>query len=285
MVKSKENETAKQRPSKISADKILSIILGSMVVVFYVMPVGLPVPISSTTEAFYDTVEGLPDDSVVAIQCIFTATGYAEQKGQILATLSHLFSRPIKLVFFSLWVTESPPLVDLAIDLVPKEIIDQRTYGEDYVVYGYVAGEEQSMTAVGTDIWNVYPLDGGGTPTTDLLMMHDIHSADDFDILVYIGAMFPASEASIRQWGQTFKLPILMAVDAANYMALMPYFPQQVLGILNGVRGGAEYEILIKRPGPSAAFTDAISGMAIIFTVALIVGNISYLRKNGGVEK
>ena len=260
--------------SKISGAKLVSSIIVVMIVLFYLRPLGLPVPVSETTQSFYDAIEDLPDGSVVGVQCILTDTGFAEQKGGIAAILTHLFDKSITLVFFSVYQPTSPPLVDKSISMVPKDIVEKNVYGEDYVVYGFVGGEEQSLTAIGNNVWDIYPMDQYGTPTEDIPLMENVREASDFDLVVILNAWFPASEASVRQWDQTFNVPIVLAVDAAQFMALQPYYPEQVNGLIFGVRGGAEYEILIQRPGTSIAFTDAMSGMAILLTIALVAGNI-----------
>lgn len=278
-----ENESQKktmtERLVKVSGAKWLCLIIGIMVMFFYVRPIGFPVPISQTTKSFYDAIEALPENSVVGIQNVLTPTGYAEQKGQVIAIYTHLFARPLKLVFFNVWVATSPPIVATAMELVPRDVLQKRQYGKDYVIYGYVAGEERSMAAIGNNFWDAYPVDTAGTPTSSIPMMSGIRTAKDFAIIVHICAMFPSTDAAIRVWIQTFKVRVVMAVDSSNYMALMPYYPAIVPGILNGVRGGAEYEILIKRPGPSLAFTDAISGMAVILIGALFVGNVLFYQR------
>ena len=276
------NQDIMQKLRNISETKLLAIIIGAMIIFLYVRPIGLPIPISDTTQSFYDAIENLPEGSVVAVQCILTPTGYAEQKGGLIAILTHLFSKELKLVFFSVYQASSPPLVEEVISLVPEDLINAREYGKDYVIYGFVAGEEQSLTAIGNNFWDVYPVDSRGTPTDQLSMMENIQDATDFDIILSLSAWFPAAESSVRQWGQTFSKSVIMAVDAAQYMALMPYYPDQIEGVIFGVRGGAEYETLIGKPGVSISFTDAISGMAILLTLALIVGNVVTLNKNKG---
>ena len=50
-----QKKTITERLVKASGAKWLCLIIGIMVVFFYVRPIGLPVPISQTTKSFYDS--------------------------------------------------------------------------------------------------------------------------------------------------------------------------------------------------------------------------------------
>ena len=49
-----------------------------------------------------------------------------------------------------------------------------------------------------------------------------------------------------------------------------------MIGILGGLRGGAEYEILINKPGASVAKMDSESISHLYIIALIIIGNIGY---------
>jgi hypothetical protein len=59
----------------------------------------------------------------------------------------------------------------------------------------------------------------------------------------------------------------------------MPYYPNQIKGLLAGVDGGTQYEAMIKRPGAGLAFTAAMSGCYLLMLAFLLVGNVAYFAQ------
>jgi hypothetical protein len=73
----------------------------------------------------------------------------------------------------------------------------------------------------------------------------------------------------MRQWAP-LKKPILLNIIAISVPLCMPYVEKgMVTAYLNGQRGGAEYEKLLRQPGMGTSFIDAQS-MIHLYIVAMI---------------
>jgi hypothetical protein len=73
----------------------------------------------------------------------------------------------------------------------------------------------------------------------------------------------------------------MLAFDGSFYQGMLPYFPAQIAGLLPGVRGGAEYEILIDQPGVNLIQSDALSLGHMIVIISVIIGNTVYFLSKG----
>jgi hypothetical protein len=64
---------------------------------------------------------------------------------------------------------------------------------------------------------------------------------------------------------------------------ILPYYPINVQGVLNGGIGAAEYESFGGFPGEAVKLSDMLSVAHLVILVFLILGNIGwYMRPRGG---
>ena len=157
------------------------------------------------------------------------------------------------------------------------------TYGEDIIVLPYRAGQESAATAFGENLRDLYAADHYGTPIDNLPLMADIAVIADVDLI----AAFSAGDTGlwfIRQVGAKFATPIIVGTVGPGTPLYMVYFSSgQLVGLLNGLAGAAEYESLAKVPGKALAAMDAQSVGHGYFIILMILSNIVYfaLRRAG----
>jgi len=58
-----------------------------------------------------------------------------------------------------------------------------------------------------------------------------------------------------------------------------PYYPDQIIGFLSTPRMGAEYELLIRKPGIGIADFDAQTIAHAVLLVFIVVGNLTELKR------
>jgi hypothetical protein len=64
---------------------------------------------------------------------------------------------------------------------------------------------------------------------------------------------------------------------------ILPYYPVNCAGIMNGGIGAAEYESFASLPGEAVKLSDMLSMGGLVHLVFLILGNIGfYLKPKGG---
>ncbi len=63
-----------------------------------------------------------------------------------------------------------------------------------------------------------------------------------------------------------------------NVPEIMPNLQAgQIVGIVAGMRGAAEYEIMVGKPGTAVAGMDAQSFAHVLIMLLIIVGNVGYI--------
>jgi hypothetical protein len=151
-------------------------------------------------------------------------------------------------------------------------------YDEDYVMLGFYAGGEATAKALAADIKSIVTVDMRGNKVGDLKMMEGINTVADFDLIINHGEcntyiMFQMS----KPYGVTTIMSCLIFGLAPD---ILPQYEAGVVqGVIAGIRGGAEYEFIMKAPGVGIAGIDAISTSHSMVVILLIIGNIGMLAK------
>lgn len=267
--------------------RILFILLFLAVALPLIRPIGLPIAMSPMTSAFFKEVDGLKPGSVVWVSFDYSPAALPEQYPQSLAVLSHLATKGAKIVAVSFW-PDGAPIIDRALMDVFGATKDHPKYGADFVNLGYVPGLEPGMASFAKDVHATAPKDYYGNPIGALPMMKDVKSAKDFTMLIALSSGTPGYLELLRQVQAPYGVPIVAGVTAVVGPGIRPFYPGQIFGILEGLAGAAEYEVLLIRygyRGTLAAPIDAQSVTHVLIIVFILIGNIAFLsRKYRGVR-
>lgn len=238
-------------------------------------PLNLPIIVSKETKGIYDTIEALPAGSVVALSFDYATTGYSEMHPQASVVFQHLLMRPdLKVILVAFW--EAGPmfaqqLIDGQVDLMGKQ------YGIDFVNLGYIPGGETAMSAFASNIHGAYPRDYLGTSIASMPMMADIKTAKDISLFITIAAGSPGVPEIVRQIQGPYGVKFASGVTAISAPISMPYISsKQMIGMMSGIGGAAEYEVLLEMPGAAVSAMDAMSASHLVMIAFLIIGNIGY---------
>ena len=262
--------------------RVIYVVLATVIVVPVVFPLGLPLKPGPVVEDFYQAVDSIPDDATVLVAMDYDPAGKPELHPMNLAVLRHLFSprpgggeRGIKVVALTLWPA-GPPLARQALDTVAKGEFG-KTYGVDYVNLGYKEGREIVMSSMGTDIHQTFPKDIDGTPVGDLPLMRDVRNYDDVSFLVMISAGYPGLKEWVQQVQAIYGVEMAGGTTGVSAPEYYPYYQsRQIKGLLEGLKGAAEYEKLIGIPGTATSGMDAQSTGHWTIGLFIILGNVLY---------
>jgi len=263
----------------IPREVIYTIILIAMIIPL-LRPLGLPVPVSEPIKKWYDAIESLPPGSLVLIShCNLGA--YPAFDSMQVATLHHLFSRPVKLVFFSIDATGLVVYDTLLSKVDPKAY--GKVYGVDYFHIGYIPGGETAMKALAEDFKAAVPSDYKGTPIDQIPMAKDIKDIRDFTMIICFTSAGETSIGWIRQWIVVRpEIKYLCCVLDMMLPTMRPYYEAGQVAALTGSAPGGEYEFLIGKPGSGIKKADAFTGAQLILLVFIIIGNIASIAKRMG---
>jgi hypothetical protein len=231
-----------------------------------------PAPMPATL-AVYDTIEKLPAGRPVMLMFDYGPAGMPEIQPMAQALIRHCFQRKLPVIAMTL-NPQGVPMAEKAFAKVSPDF-DVR-YGRDYVNLGFKPGGLSVVLGLGSGFAVVYPSDVRGTPLSQLPIMREVKDYSSLGLAVDL-ATGSAPGTWVAYAHQRFRLPLALGITAVmatdNYVYLQT---GQIVGLLNGMRGAAEYENLVKHPdtGVSGMSSQSVAHLVIILFV--ILGNIGY---------
>ena len=128
---------------------------------------------------------------------------------------------------------------------------------------------------MGESIAKVYPTDADGRPLSQLPVMAGVQSYKDVALLVDL-----ASSSTPGSWigyaHERYKLAMAAGITAVMATDYYPYLQTgQLVGMINGLKGAAEYEALIEHPGLGTLGMSAQSIAHVFIILLVIIGNIA----------
>jgi hypothetical protein len=245
----------------------------------------LPLFVTQDAREMYQTVEGLPPDRIVILFCDWDAATLAENRPQTVALARHLLRRHIPFALLSIGAPTSPQLAE---DAVHQAIRAEGhgTYGRDYSNWGYRIGQPPWLQALAANLVPAVGTDWKGRPLGELPMMRGIRTIHDNVSLIVDITGSATYNLLIPLVHAPTGVPTGLACTAVMAPEAYPFLDShQLVGLLTGMRGAAEYEQLIGSPG-FAVTAMAGQSAAHVFILALIVlGNlpilVQALRRSG----
>lgn len=256
---------------------LLIIILCGLVVLF---PLGLPLAINDSTQHFYDTLNNIPDGSVILWNEGYMVSSFVS--GSQIALYRKFFDlmreKDVTVIFVSSCV--DGPLGGALIQKLLDAGVDKTdtVYGTDYVNLGWLPGFEAVLAAIAQDIQSVTEEDAYGTSISDLDLMQGL-TTDDLYLLGFSCGV--SVDPWMRQWGPLGK-PILMIGGESLIAQAMGYVESgTVEAYLNGGRGNAEFEKLYGYFTLQTAIMDAKNLMSLYGIGLMILSNLIFGKKKG----
>jgi hypothetical protein len=240
----------------------------------------LPVPVTETTQAVYNFIEGLPPNSLVVVSFDYSTSTVPELQPQATIVTQHLFLRPLKLLFVAQW-TDGPALTDAVLGAINKE---NKTYGRDYATLGYIPNTA-TLIGMTANIQSFFPLDTRGNPTDSLPIIKQFPAARQAALVITFVAGEPGLSYYLQYWQARYNIPVAAGSVASLAPGFEPFYnSRQIVGILISIRGAAEYELLehaeysqipIGLSGASSAMV-AQSSSHMLIVAMVVVGNAAY---------
>ena len=263
-----------------------------------VFPIGLPVTTTDSTRRAFEYLESLKPGDTIWLSFDYGPSSAPENDPMAEAVMRQCFLKHVKVVVLALYPLGGLGLANTAVAKVTAEFPGLR-YGEDYVNLGYKDGAAAVMRRLGEDIAGAFPTDVNGTPLSRIPMMRGVHDIRNVK-LVFTAATGVIGEWWITQVHSQIGTPVVIgptAVSAPKYYAYLN--AGQLVGMLSGMKGAAEYERLLRDTYPQMArfykstrtftATKGMDGQTVIHTVMIafiILGNLAFLvtRETGRPE-
>jgi hypothetical protein len=255
--------------------RIIFLIIGLCTLIPLLKPVGLAIKVSPEVQAVHDYIETLPEGAVFLLSMDFDPASKPELYPQALALLKHAFKKNLRVIGMTLWVTGTG-MADQAITSIAAEMGKEN--GKDYVFLGWSPGVGSLIITMGQDLYKAFPSDYYNKPTKDLPVLAGIRNLRDVNYVISLAA----GTAGIETWyvfgKDKYKFELAGGCTGVIAPGLYPLLRSgQLNGLIGGLRGAAEYEVLIKQKGRAVAGMDAQSATHFAIIGLVLLCNIFYL--------
>ncbi|MFQ6015844.1 MAG: hypothetical protein ACE5NP_10415, partial [Anaerolineae bacterium] len=235
---------------------------------------GASIPVTVPVGDFYDTVQALPAGSFVLVSFDYDPGTSGEIEPQAKAILHHLLQQNLQIAALSL-VPEGPTLAqNLFSELIPQ--YPDYEYGKNYINLGLLTGREAGLRVLIRDLRLAMERDyRDDKPLITYPMTQNIQGLDDIALIVDLAGSQDPVRLWVEQVGSQGKTPIVAGVTAVAEPSLEPYLQSgQLRGLISGLAGAAEYELITNRPARAVASMDAQSAVHFLIFVVVILGTI-----------
>jgi hypothetical protein len=253
--------------------RVIYALVAACVVLPLLFPLGLRVTSSPPVRSLYEVVEKLPAGTPILISMDYDPSTTAELTPMTEALLHQCLRRRLPVVLMTLDPGGAGLTVGILADFARET---GARYGVDYCFLGYKAGTEAVVLAWGQELRSAYPTDYFNTPVEDIPLMRNIHTYRNVGLVITISAAsYPDLWVAFAHERYGVKLGAgVTAVMAPDYY---PYLDTgQFVGMLGGLKGAAEYEQLIGRPGMGSKGMDAQTVVHVFVALSILLGNVAY---------
>jgi hypothetical protein len=248
------------------------LVMGLLVLLPLLFPLALPLTVSPRVRGFHDAIARIPDGSTVLMSCDYDPGAIPELVPMTQTALRQLFDKSCKVVVTCLW-NGGPGLVDNVVRGIAAEKGKQD--GVDFVNLGFKEGREAVMVVMGQGIANAFPRDYRGQDTRSLPVMRGVRDYSSFPLLVSISAGYPGTKEWVQQVQSRFHIAMVAGVTAVSAPEYYPYLQSgQLLGLLGGMAGAAEYEKVREETGSATRGMDAQSMAHVFVALCIVLGNV-----------
>jgi hypothetical protein len=270
--------------------RVIFLIIGLVVLLPLIFPLGLPVKATKTTIDVYNAVEAIPDGEKVLVSFEYGPSTKPEIHPMAFAILRHLFDKGHPVIIMCLW----PDGLFMAQEVIHQvaELEYDLKYGVDYVNLGYRPGNEAIIKGITRGFESVYTIDTQGMPLSTIPIMQDVETVGDVSFIFSLSAGYPGSVEWVQYAADPLQIPFSSGTTSIQVNEVLPYVQAgQMQGIIAGMPAAAEYEGLIIQhghfdmPGDATRFMDAQSIAHLVIVLFIILGNTAYYLKRKKEQK
>ncbi len=164
-----------------------------------IKPLGLPLNVNIRVRRWHETIENLPENSIVLIALDYHAQNSDYISSFAAATLHHLFTKDVKVVMVSLINYSLMNYEELIRRVKPEEY--GKVYGLDYVFLGYLEDMLNAVKQIAKDFKRTVRVDFKGTLISEIPMLRNINNASNFNLLI-VFASYPIFDCWTYVWSK-----------------------------------------------------------------------------------
>jgi hypothetical protein len=258
------------------------LILALAVILPAIVPFDVSTGISTEVRRVYGFVDDLKPGEVVHIAIDYDPSTLAELHPMTEAILRQAFNRGARLIFTTL-SQFGPAMAEEMITRVAAETGKKR--GVDYTFLGYKPYPGITILAMGSNYRVPFPTDYYGTPVDSIPMMRDIHNFRNVKGVIAL-AGGNVADFWIQYGNAKYGVPLGLGVTGVMASDYYPYLQSgQIFGLIPGMKGAAEYELLAKRQGQGSRGMPYQMTTHLVILVFMVITNIAYLAQRAARKR
>ncbi len=252
----------------------------------FFMDISQTIKISPEVQTLYDWIETLPPGSKALVSFDYDPPSAPELQPMAESFFRFCFNNDIKVIIIGLW-PQGPQQANLALEVVLQDeniAAKNLQYGIDYVNLGFQTGNEFVIQRMGADFKSMFPTDYSGTAYDDLPLVKNVKNFDNIDYSFNLSAGYPGTIEWVQVAVDRYAVDLGAGNTAVQAPQCYPYLRSgQLKGILGGMNGAAEFELLTGHEGKGTKFMLSQSFAHMVVIAFILIGNVAYFR--GGREK
>ena len=238
-----------------------------------------PIPVSPEARRIYDFLNGLHEGDYIHLAMDYDPANQAELHPMTLSLLKQCFERKIRVIITALHAN-GPGMAATAIDTACQRHFERTGYrpasGVDWVFLGYKPFPDMVILGMGQNYRIPYPSDYFNVPLDSLPIMDNIRNLESTRAIINISGT-DATEYWILYGNGRYHVPLALGLTGVMATDYYPYLQTgQVLGLLGGLQGAAEYETLVNAPGRAVAGMPVQVIAHLVMIAFIIIGNVGY---------
>lgn len=265
--------------------RLLYLLLIVVVGLPLIVPVPVPAPaISPQTRSAYETIERIAADpeqsrKLIILSCNFSAGTATENRTQCEVIMRHMMMRKLKFAIFAFADPQGRELGQQTANSLQGRYGYE--YGRDYVNWGFRPGAAivNILKAAVRDIPTAIGTDYKGTKLTAIPVMQGVTTVNDIGGIIEISGsnILPVWLSYYQRTGNK-PLPTLFCPTAVMAPEAFPFLKSgQLQGMLTGLAGAIEYEVLLKEPGFASRASASLSYSHFLIIFLVILGNVGMI--------
>lgn len=265
-------------------------------VITYVIPFQIPTIVEPEVRKIYDYINTLQPGDAVLVAIDYDPNNLAELHPMTYALIEHCWRRQVKTIITAL-SQNGPGMADQAIrditdSLSHDAVYNDTTYkgreivnGVDYCFLGYKPYYALVILGMGQDFRLPFPNDYYGTPVDDVPMMKGIQNYDQLKLVVDLSGG-NITDAWISYGQGRFGFPLALGLTGVMTAQYYPFYGSgQVIGIMGGLLGAAEYEELADNPGRAKDGMKVQLFAHFVIILFIVMGNIGFFVERSRRKK
>ncbi|MDQ3023012.1 MAG: hypothetical protein M3R04_01310 [bacterium] len=258
-----------------------------LVLIPLIRPLKLPIEQTDSVRKGYEMVENLKEGEALLISVDFGPSTAPECQPVYVSLLHQCFRKGVRPIIVSLvpdgrgMAIRGLNIVRNGVDSAGQPHYPDLVDGEDYAFLGYKAGTLGPIVGMGQSFAATFPRDANNRPIGELPLMRRFKKLGDCGAIFTVAAV-GTPDYWLPYGSERYHVPMAVSCTAVSAAQYSPYYISgQFVGLVNGMKGAAEYEAFVGLeqitglPGDATKGMDAQTMVHIFIVLAIILANVA----------